>query len=352
MSGLWHLGTAALRALPPEEAHRLTLWLLRHGWAPRPRAADPGHLATRVFGLDFPNPVGLAAGLDKNAEAFAPALDLGFGFVEVGGVTPRPQPGNPKPRLFRLTQDRALINRLGFNSDGLRAVAGRLRGRVRAHGIVGVNLAKNKETEDAASDYSAGVAALAPHADFLVVNVSSPNTPGLRALQGKVPLDALLAAVEKALSAALPKPPPLLLKIAPDVTDVEIRDIAAIARGRKLAGLVCGNSTLARPADLRSPQRQEAGGLSGRPLFPLARRVVAEMYRATEGRIPIVGVGGIASGADAYAMIRAGASLVQLYTALIYEGPGLIPRIKAELAARLAHDGFARVADAVGADHR
>jgi dihydroorotate dehydrogenase len=352
MSGVAKLATAALRLLPAEEAHRAALWLLRHGVAPRAQSADAASLGCRIFGLDFPNPVGLAAGFDKNAEAFAPALDLGFGFVEVGAVTPRPQRGNPKPRLFRLAEDLALINRLGFNNEGLAAVESRLKARARGQGIVGVNLGKNKDSADATSDYRVGTRALAPLADFLVVNVSSPNTPGLRALQKKSELTSLLAAVEEARAGAVSPPPPLLLKIAPDLSAADLADIADVALARKLDGLVCGNSTLSRPAGLHSRNRDQAGGLSGPPLFPLALRLVRDMHRATQGRIPIVGVGGISSGTDAYAMIRAGASLVELYTALVYEGPGLVQRIKSELAALLARDGFAHVMDAVGAEHR
>jgi dihydroorotate dehydrogenase len=351
MSGASKLATAALRLLPPEEAHRASLWLLRRGLAPHARGTDPASLRSQVFGLDFPNPIGLAAGFDKNAEAFAPALDLGFGFVEVGAVTPRPQRGNPKPRLFRLPEDLALINRLGFNNEGLAAVESRLKGRERSRGLVGVNLGKNKDNADATSDYRVGTRALAPLVDFLVVNVSSPNTPGLRALQKKSELTALLAAVEEARAGAV-SPPPLLLKIAPDLSEADLADVAEVALARKLDGLVCGNTTLTRPTGLQSRNRAEAGGLSGPPLFPLALRLVREMHRATLGGIPIVGVGGISSGTDAYAMIRAGASLIQLYTALVYEGPGLVGRIKSELAALLARDGFAHVADAVGAEDR
>ncbi|HUC61537.1 MAG TPA: quinone-dependent dihydroorotate dehydrogenase [Alphaproteobacteria bacterium] len=351
MSAWGGFATAWLRLLPAETAHGAALALLKSGLAGRAREADAPSLGTRVFGLDFPNPVGLAAGLDKNAEVFDAALDLGFGFVEVGGVTPRPQPGNPKPRLFRLAEDRAIVNRLGFNSDGLAAVEVRLRARDRRHGIVGVNLGKNKDSADAAADYRAGILALAPFVDFLVVNVSSPNTPGLRALQAKAELDAVLEQVDAARAAATAQPP-LLLKIAPDMDEAALRDVAAVAEAHRIDGLVCGNTTLSRPSGLKSPNRAEAGGLSGVPLFPLALELVRAMYRATHGRIPILGAGGIASGADAYAMIRGGASLVQLYTALVYQGPGLVGRIKRELAAFLARDGFAHVADAVGAEHR
>ncbi|HLI12343.1 MAG TPA: quinone-dependent dihydroorotate dehydrogenase [Alphaproteobacteria bacterium] len=353
MADLARLATAGLRLLPAEPAHRLAIRLLRLGLVPRDREADDPILATRAFGLAFANPIGLAAGFDKNAEAFAPLLGLGFGFVEIGSVTPRPQPGNPKPRLFRLPPDRGLINRLGFNNDGLEAVADRLRRRRRGSGILGANLGKNKDSADAAADYRRGVLALARHADYLVVNVSSPNTPGLRALQGREPLDALLAAVQAARAEAVAAGgPPILLKIAPDLTAEDCRDIAEVVLARKLDGLIIGNTTITRPADLRGRHRGEAGGLSGRPLFPLATERLAEMYRLTGGRIPLIGTGGVASGAQAYAKIRAGAALVQLYTGLVYEGPGLVRRIKRELAALLRRDGFAGVAAAVGADHR
>ncbi len=318
---------------------------------PRRGEAEDAVLAARVLGLDFPNPIGLAAGFDKDARAFAATLGLGFGFVEVGSVTPEPQPGNPKPRLFRLPEDRALINRIGFASEGLALVAPRLARR--GGGIVGANLGKNKESADAAADYRAGTRTLAPYADYLVINVSSPNTPGLRALQGREPLAALIAAVQQARAeAGAARKPPILLKIAPDLAPEEYRDVAEVARVSGLDGLIVGNTTIARPPGLRGRHRGEAGGLSGRPLFPLAARLLAEMYRLTEGRIPLIGCGGVASGADAYAMIRAGAALVELYTALVYEGPGLVPRIKAELAHLLRRDGFASVAAAVGADHR
>ena len=347
----WRLATAAFRGLPPERAHRLALWALRRGLTPHRDGADDPALAIRVFGLDFPNPVGLAAGFDKNAEAYAAATALGFGFVEVGSVTPQAQPGNPKPRLFRLVEDRALINRIGFASEGMAVVASRLA-RCKS-GIVGANLGKNKDSADAAADYRAGARSLAPHADYLVINVSSPNTPGLRTLQGREPLAGLIAAVQQACAEVRrAEGPPILLKIAPDLAAEDCRDIAEVVRMSGLDGLIIGNTTIARPSGLTSRNRGEAGGLSGRPLFPLAAKLLAEMYWLTEGRIPLVGCGGIASGADAYAMVRAGASLVQLYTALVYDGPGLVHDLKAELALLLRRDGFASVAAAVGADHR
>jgi dihydroorotate dehydrogenase len=349
MIDLYPLVGPVLRALDPERAHELTIAALKAGLGPRAAAADDPRLRTTLWGREFPNPIGLAAGFDKNAEVPDAMLRLGFGFVEIGSVTPRPQPGNPKPRMFRLTEDGAVINRLGFNCQGLEAAQARLAARPRA-GLVGVNLGKNKDTEDAAADYEIGAAALAPLADYLVCNVSSPNTPGLRALQGKAPLAALVARVQAVLS-KLAKPPPLVLKIAPDITDEDKRDIADVALGAGVAGLIVGNTTITRPS-LRSRHGAETGGLSGRPLFALSTSVLRDMYAATGGRLPLIGTGGIASGADAYAKIRAGASLVQLYTALVYQGPALVTRMKAELAALLRRDGFASLAAAVGADHR
>lgn len=341
-----------LRRLDPETAHRLTLWGLERGLAPRDTAADDPVLATAVWGLAFRNPLGIAAGFDKDARVVGPLLDLGLGFVEVGSVTPRPQPGNPRPRIFRLPADGAVINRLGFNNAGLEAARARLKAFRHAGtpaGPVGVNLGKNKDSADAAGDYALGAAALGPLADYLVVNVSSPNTPGLRALQGRARLEELLGRV----MAALPQPaPPLLVKIAPDLTDEDKADIAAVSLSLGVSGLIATNTTIARPTELTGAARAEAGGLSGRPLFAPATAVLGDLYRLTEGRIPLIGVGGVASGADAYRKIRAGASLVQLYTGLIYGGPGLVPRIKTELARLLRQDGFDSIAAAVGADHR
>ena len=341
----------ALRRLDPETAHGLTLRALEAGLAPRPREGDDPLLAQRLWGRDFANPLGLSAGFDKDAAVMAPMLGLGFGFVEVGSITPRPQPGNPRPRIFRLPEDGAVINRLGFNSGGLVQARTRLQAfRNRpGGGLVGVNLGKNKDSASAGADYAEGAAALAPFADYLVVNVSSPNTPGLRALQGRGELEDLLGQV----TAALPSPaPPLLLKIAPDLTDADKRDIAEVCLAQGVAGIVATNTTVQRPEDLRGDARGEAGGLSGRPLFGPSTAVLSELYSLTEGRLPLIGVGGVASGGDAYRKIRAGASLVQLYTALIYQGPGLVARIKRELARLLREDGFDSLSAAVGADHR
>ena len=354
MVGLYPWLGPILSALPPEAAHRLTIRALGAGLAPGAREADDPLLRTRVWGLEFPNPIGLSAGFDKDAEVCAALLRLGFGFVEVGSITPQPQAGNPKPRVFRLPVDGAVINRLGFNSAGLAAAVTNLRPRRSERvGIVGINLGKNRDSADAAADYAAGTTALAPLADYLVINVSSPNTPGLRALQESAALHELLARVQEARRAAVPnRPPPLLLKIAPDLAPADARDVAEVALAGGIDGLIVGNTTIARPPDLRSRHAEESGGLSGRPLFALSTESLRQFYRLTEGRLPLIGVGGIASGADAYAKIRAGASLVQLYTALIYHGPGLVGRIKRDLAACLRADGFATVAAAVGADHR
>ena len=354
---------SALRLLPPERAHGATLWALRHGLGPRLSEPDDPILACALWGRSFGNPIGIAAGFDKNAEAPAALRAMGFGFVEVGSVTPRPQPGNPRPRLFRLPEDGAVINRMGFNNDGVSAVAARLKsyraapagtGRpARRAGPVGVNLGKNRDSVDAGADYAEGVAGLARFADYLAINVSSPNTPGLRALQGPDELRDLIARVQEVLAAqALDAPPPVLVKVAPDLTDADLEDIAGVALETGLGGLIATNSTIARPDSLGSRHRQEAGGLSGRPLFRSSTEILSRLYRLTRGELPLIGVGGIASGADALTKIRAGAALVQLYSALVFGGPALLPRIKRDLAAGLRRQGFATVAEAVGADHR
>ncbi|MBX6322284.1 MAG: quinone-dependent dihydroorotate dehydrogenase [Rhodospirillaceae bacterium] len=348
------LAPAVLRLLPPEPAHRLALRLLAAGLVPAPGGTDDPVLRIRLWGLDFPNPLGLAAGFDKDAQAVDALLRLGFGFVEVGSVTPLPQPGNPRPRLFRLTEDGAIINRMGFNSKGAGAMADRLRRRAAAgsRGIVGVNLGRNRSSPDAAADYCAGLSALGRYASYIVVNVSSPNTPGLRALQDPGPLRALLAAVQAARD-ALPAPrPPLLVKIAPDLEEADLAAISGVALAAGIDGLVVGNTTIARPPGLGSRHAGEAGGLSGRPLFAPSTATLGRMYRLCQGRLPLIGVGGIASGADAYEKVRQGASLLQLYTAFVYGGPRLIRAIKRDLAARLRAEGFRTLAEAVGSAHR
>lgn len=341
------LATPLFRLLDPERAHRLAVWALAHGFGPKSVAPDDPVLQTRLWGLRFPNPLGLAAGFDKDAAAYRGALRLGFGFVETGTVTPLPQPGNPKPRLFRLPKDAAVINRYGFNSAGVDLAAKRLRGR--GVGIVGANIGKNKDSADAEADFVVGATRLAPLSDYLVINVSSPNTPGLRALQDPAQLSDLIVATRKAATDACGgESRPLLVKIAPDLTAEDKEDIAAVAGETVADGLIISNTTIMRPPGLRSRYRDEAGGLSGAPLFPITCDLVAEMYRLTQGKLPIIGVGGIASGADAYTMIRAGASLVQVYSALVYHGPGLVARIKHELAALLRADGFESIGEAVG----
>ena len=344
------LALPLLRLLPAETAHGVTLGLLKAGLVPGRRPVRDTMLASRLWGLDFPNPVGLAAGFDKNGEVPDAMLGQGFGFVEIGSVTPRPQPGNPQPRLFRLSEDKAVINRMGFNNLGLDAAATNLAGR-KAGGVVGANLGKNKDTEDAAADYVLGVERLGPLADYLVINVSSPNTPGLRALQGRAPLEALIGRVKQAV-AALPAPKPLLLKIAPDLTPDDRRDIAEVALETGLDGLIVSNTTIARPISLRSPHAKQTGGLSGAPLFRPSTALLGEMYKLTQGRVPLIGVGGIGSGRQAYAKIRAGASLLQLYSALVYRGPALVNEINRELIHLLKEDGLSHIGEAVGADHR
>jgi dihydroorotate dehydrogenase len=346
---LYRLVRPLLRALPPETAHRVTVTALAAGLGGRADAPDPPSLSQQLWGLAFPNPIGIAAGFDKDARAPAALLRLGFGFVEVGTVTPLPQPGNPKPRVFRLDEHMAVINRMGFNSGGLDALVSRMAGRDCGDGIVGVNIGRNRDSADATADYAEGVRRAAPVADYLVVNVSSPNTPGLRDLQARAVLEALLRQLLDA-RAQTGVSLPLLVKIAPDLTPEERADIAAVALATGIDGIVVANTTVARPSELRDVQAKEAGGLSGRPLFAPSTALLAEMYRLTGGRVPLVGVGGVASAANAYAKIRAGAALVQLYTALVFAGPALIGEIKTGLAELLRRDGFASVHNAVGTD--
>ena len=339
--------TALLRLFPAETAHRATIALTKTCGPLLPAApADDPRLGVDAFGLRFPNPVGLAAGFDKNAEVPAAMARFGFGFVECGTVTPRPQAGNPRPRLFRLAEDRAVINRMGFNNEGMDAAAARLARR-KQNGIVGINIGANKDSADRIADYRIAFARLAPLADYVTVNVSSPNTPGLRGLQNKDDLTALLASLTGA-RAKQSLHVPLLLKIAPDLDDNALDDIAAVLATAGIEGLIVSNTTIARPATLTSPLAKEQGGLSGAPLLEPSTHILREMRRRTA--LPMIGVGGIAGGADAYAKIRAGACLVQLYSALAYEGPDLVTRIKRELLACMARDGFAKLTDAIGAD--
>jgi dihydroorotate dehydrogenase len=338
-----------LRALAPEPAHRATLWLAGTfaPLLPDPPTDDP-RLGVEALGKRFPNPLGLAAGFDKDAEVPDAMRKFGFGFVECGTVTPLPQAGNPRPRLFRLIEDRAVINRMGFNNGGMEAAAARLAARKRA-GILGINIGANKDSQDRIADYGKAFARLAPFADYVTVNVSSPNTPGLRGLQNKDELGRLLGSLTgERTRCALAVP--LLLKIAPDLDDRALDDIAAVLRDAAIDGLIVSNTTIARPPGLKSVHAKEQGGLSGAPLFEPSTRILKEMRRRVPAGLTLIGVGGIASGAQAYAKIRAGAHLLQLYTALALSGPGLIARIKRELVACLERDGFARLADAVGID--
>jgi dihydroorotate dehydrogenase len=342
-----------IRTLEPERAHRLTIRALRSGLLPRSAASDDPILATRVWGLSFANPIGLAAGFDKNAEVPDAMMGLGFGFVEVGTLTPEPQSGNPRPRLFRLPEDGAVINRMGFNNEGIAAVERRLarRRELGRTGIVGGNVGPNRGVADPVAACAAAVGRLCRCVDYLVVNVSSPNTPGLRSLQHGPELARLLDAAREARDAA-GSTAPLLVKVAPDLSGEERAEIAEVVLQAGIDGLVATNTTVERMQNLTSRDRCEPGGLSGAPLFEPSTRVLADFYRLTEGRLPLIGVGGIARGAQAYAKIRSGASLVQLYTALVYHGPTLVGRIARELAALLRRDGFVSLADAVGADVR
>ncbi|MFC5344075.1 quinone-dependent dihydroorotate dehydrogenase [Brevundimonas staleyi] len=336
------LGAAILRNLDPETAHGLAITALKTAPLPGAPADDP-ILRTQVAALDLPNPVGLAAGLDKNGEALHGLSRLGFGFVECGSVTPKPQPGNPKPRLFRLSEDRAIINRMGFNNAGLEAFADNLSRRPNA--VVGANLGANKDTEDKAADYVAGLKRLAGLSDYFTINISSPNTPGLRALQGREQLDDLLGRINEARTT----PAPVFLKIAPDLTSAEIAMIVEAALAHRIDALIVSNTTLDRPDSLTSRDRAETGGLSGAPLTGKALAALKDAAAASEGRLPLIGVGGIGSGQDAWDRIRAGANAVQVYSALIYEGPGLVGRIKRDLAARLRAEGFTSISEAVSA---
>ncbi|MEC7488914.1 MAG: quinone-dependent dihydroorotate dehydrogenase [Pseudomonadota bacterium] len=344
-----------LRRLPPEAAHKLTVGALGMGLGPIDRTLDDPVLETQVWGLRFGNPVGLAAGFDKGAQVPDAMMRAGFGFAEAGTVTPLPQSGNPKPRMFRLSADNAAINRLGFNGKGLAPFVKRIARRGPGLGPFGANVGKNKDTEDGAADYEIGIEAVAPYASYLVTNISSPNTPGLRAMQGREQLADMIYRVLGARARAVPekeKQPPLIVKIAPDLDDGERADIAAVIIESGVDGMTVANTTVLRPSQMLDSQASEVGGLSGVPLFPIALEIIGDMYRRTHGKIPIIGCGGISSGADAYRMIRAGAVLVQLYTALVFFGPQLIPRIKEDLAILLKKDGFSSVSEAVGADIR
>jgi len=351
ISLLDRLARPLLYALDPEDAHRLAIRMLQFAPVP-PAQPDDARLGTRVFGLNFPNPIGIAAGFDKHAEIPNALLRSGFGFVEVGTVTPLPQPGNSRPRLFRLDADLGVINRLGFNSEGAEAVLRRLAARAKAGGIVGINVGANKDAADRVADYVRGIEKFAAVASYVTVNISSPNTPGLRDLQQAAVLDDLLARVINARDrvARNAGPTPVLLKIAPDLALSDLDDVVGIARARRVDGMIVGNTTVSRPAGLRDRQSAQAGGLSGRPLLPLADRMLAETYVRVEGVFPLVGAGGIDSGASALGKIRAGASLIQIYSGLVFRGLGLIGEIKTALLAELDRDDSQTIADSVGAD--
>jgi dihydroorotate dehydrogenase len=342
---LFDLGAGLLRQLPAETAHRATLKLAAAVGPLIPSAApDDPRLAVSAFGLHFPNPVGLAAGFDKDADVPDAMAKFGFGFVECGTVTPKPQAGNPRQRLFRLSEDGAVINRMGFNNGGSLEAARNLQRR-KGKGIVGINIGANKDSTDRIADYARGFAVLAPLADYVTINVSSPNTPGLRGLQNREELTRLLDTMIQARAKHGYKP--ILLKIAPDLDAHALDEIAEVVRASGIEGLIVSNTTIARPP-LKSAHAGEAGGLSGKPLLAPSTLVLAQMHQRLGGAVTLIGVGGIASGEDAYAKIRAGASLVQLYTALAFHGPGLVGRIKRELLACLARDGFAKLTDAIG----
>ncbi len=348
IAALYALARPLLFSFDPETAHRLAIAAL--SVVPRAPAEPDPRLATTAFGLSFPNPLGVAAGFDKNAEAPDGLLGLGFGFVEIGTLTPLPQPGNERPRLFRLPRDQALINRLGFNNQGYAAAHARLARRA-ARGVVGVNIGPNKDSADRVGDYVAGIRAFADVASYFTINVSSPNTPHLRDLQQRAALDELIARVLDARDACAERRP-VLVKIAPDLDLAALDDIVAVARARRLDGMIVSNTTISRPAGLAGPAAREAGGLSGRPLFPLATRLLAETYLRVDRAFPLIGCGGIDSAAAAYAKIRAGASLTQLYSALIFRGPALVGEVLAGLRALVEADGLTSIDEAVGVGAR
>jgi dihydroorotate dehydrogenase len=344
----------ALRLLDPEDAHNLAIRGLKSGLGPREDRLDDPALAVELCGLQMPSCVGLAAGFDKNAEAPDAMLSAGFGFVECGTVTPFPQAGNPRPRLFRLTEDRAVINRMGFNNAGLEAFAANLTARKPNGGIVGANIGANKDSEDRIGDYVTGLKRLWPLADYFTINISSPNTPGLRDLQSGPALDELLGRVAEArrqveMTDPRLRPRALFLKVAPDLDDPQIMALCDAVTQHGFDAVICGNTTLERPDSLRSKHKVEAGGLSGAPLMTLSTDTLKRFHAFAGGRFPLIAAGGVASGADAYAKIRAGACAVQLYSALVYSGPGLVERIKRDLAMRLRADGFVSVVEATGA---
>ncbi|MCF8465837.1 MAG: quinone-dependent dihydroorotate dehydrogenase [Sneathiella sp.] len=352
MSILYDMMRPVLFSMEAEKAHNLSIRALKLGLLPHVSNQIDPILRTELFGLTFPNPIGLAAGYDKNAEVLKEVSNLGFGFVEAGSVTPRPQAGNPKPRIFRLVRDEAVINRLGFNNQGLELAAKNFSGRDKA-GIAGANLGANKDSDDRIEDYVLGMRKLAPLASYVTVNISSPNTPGLRALQGKGELEDLLGRLMDTRKNIVTEGAtffPILLKIAPDLTDQDKSDIAETVMAQGIDGLIISNTTITRLNTLLDPRKNEPGGLSGQPLKDISLSVLKDMYRATRGQLPLIGVGGIQSAEDAYRRIRAGASLLQLYTAMIYKGPYVAAHIARGLVQKLRADNFTSVKEAVGVD--
>ena len=345
MNALFGLGQAFLLAFDPERAHELAVKTLELGLYPRASAPDDARLRQSLFGLDFLNPIGMAAGFDKNARVPAQLLAMGFGFVEVGTLTPRPQSGNPTPRIFRSAPDRAIVNRLGFNNEGHEAALARLRNR--PTGIVGVNIGAGKDSADRAADYVLGIERFRSVASYFTVNISSPNTPGLRDLQAPDALDALLARLQAARP-AVPPSPPLLVKLAPDLADADLPEIVRVIRSHGVDGIIVSNTTLARDGLKDAAFARETGGLSGRPLFARATTMLAKVYRLTDGKLPLIGVGGIDSAATALAKIEAGASLVQLYTGLVFEGPGLLGRMKRGLLDAMTAAGVDHLTPLIG----
>jgi dihydroorotate dehydrogenase len=345
MSLLERFGMTALRSFDPETAHGIALKTLQSGLAPLPRPVSSPRLHMQIAGLALPNPVGLAAGFDKNAQALSGLSRAGFGFVEVGAATPRPQPGNPRPRLFRLPEDRAVINRFGFNNEGAQAIAARLAKRPKGM-VLGVNLGANKDSTDRAGDFAQVLRMCGAHVDFATVNVSSPNTEKLRDLQGAAALTALLQGVMQA-RAELARPIPIFLKIAPDLNPDELAEIAGVARETRVDAIIATNTTLSREG-LKSASSGEKGGLSGQPLFEMSTRVLAQLSHLTNGNIPLIGVGGVGSPEQAYQKLRAGASAVQLYSALVYEGLSLVPRLNQGLLDLMDRDGFAEITEVIG----
>jgi len=351
VTGVYDFFYPFIQYLEPEMAHKIAIKALKYGFISKPSYECDPSLAVNVFGIKFQNPLGLAAGFDKDAEVPDAMLEQGFGFVEVGSVTPLAQRGNPRPRLFRLLKDRSLINRMGFNNRGVEAALRRLQSRRTTNGIIGVNLGKNKLSMDPLSDYAHSIGILAPYSSYIVINISSPNTPRLRELQGAEKLSKLLKELRRILDdIANIKKPPLLLKISPDINSEERVDIASAVMTENIDGIIATNTTITRPITLQDIKSKEEGGLSGAALFDCSTHVLADMYKLTEGKIPLIGVGGITNAKTAYAKIRAGASLVQLYSVMVYEGPGIIIKILEDLAALLKADGYTSLNEAIGAD--